>query len=1230
MKKLFITCVFLLVILIGMAQQPQFRLHMQGGKTQLMGDGDDYTTIIVTARDSEGEIITTMNGKVAIRCSAGFVDEYELNMVNGVAITQYTAPIFGQPIKAAQRMVYFMVKFIRKFLSRFNGSTDIESNQKLAGKIALETFKEGNSPLTLIPKKDNDNFAYFVCEMNGVRGKTKIQIVKATEGGNSSIVPGYYSGYDITGKAPFELVIGSGGKGQMTQNGIEPVSILFTNEKSAEINSAMQKMMGGGEWMNAYLGASERDMQYMEGYDIRKNGLPSIYLPMPDNGIFTYIPPILFEYQGRPKETSGETNATANGTSETEPEKKENVYVSFFQNEMIGDGRSKAIATFHYEDVNKAPVSGISFRWDVPKELRIISAQTTTDAFGNAKIVLQVPVIKATSEERGEYLQQLLNTSRELRLQAFYSTPKKPNQSVFANLTVFKTIEKNVYILKAGFETAPVKMLLPQIEQYQLNGRIEALVEMINSPSVPDKLPVNDAVVMIERKNFDTELFNRKYELYFKKERKYFISGMDTKGGGFIGITDAKGNFKVIVGGNGEKKLKMEPLQVKLSDLTGRRKGELAKTLNHFNDPAFVNKVIDGLYRIDKDLCIQNADKAVMVEEKLHLIGMLMVNANTGDKLIKDTDDELIGQGWELMKTAAEYANTKWEITDKVYKKLKLDKVSDKLGEYGKKVKEKTGLDNIDKICDSLAKLGLHYENSFWKSALGKDDYKYGTKKIIQYFFAETVLPEGAKNSEKARASVVYYNLLGEYSGELAGKVWEQLSESLSEALATYVVPTRVKDTYTKGSEYVEATQKSITDYVPDKIKEAIQAAYYKSMKEHILRFFDQSPEKVHLVYTSLQPALRDRSTDLRAYYSSVAAWRYNAEMLKAYVDLGIDLVLKSIVVIVDGYSGNWTSIAGHMKKLDEGKSAIGTAFTAGGFAMEMYRLNNLWAEVLSSFVYANKCITQGNTKTTAVAGDNWSMFPSAYAATPGRIASINLSIPDADRLKYSGNGLPIEGLNSIFANATQLESWMEENISAINRLAFTNPQAAASLFKNVSEYRTCSEQLVILSIAVAADPRNAALADDFNKTAADAATNGKKLKEVTGAVTIAMNELTADPNVNMQTEQKATFATVDKQKLIYIGSGLAVVLLLTISILFMRRRRKVIVSASRSQPASPAVKKPPAHKPEDLYNSTIQSATVNYDSKQSEINTPKFCTHCGVSFKTGAKFCGTCGFKAS
>ncbi len=164
MKKILLSTFLILLVLQGISQQ-SFRLHVQPGKPQLAGDGDDYTTLVITARDKEGEIITSINGKVAVRISSGFCDQLEVNMKSGVAMVKYTSPMFGTPIKASQRMVYFMFRFMQKFIARSAGSTDEGANRKLATEITLETFKEGLNPITLIPKKDGDNFAYIVCEI---------------------------------------------------------------------------------------------------------------------------------------------------------------------------------------------------------------------------------------------------------------------------------------------------------------------------------------------------------------------------------------------------------------------------------------------------------------------------------------------------------------------------------------------------------------------------------------------------------------------------------------------------------------------------------------------------------------------------------------------------------------------------------------------------------------------------------------------------------------------------------------------------------------------------------------------------------------------------------------------------------------------------------------------------------------------------------------------------------
>ena len=302
--------VFICLMMPVFAQQ-NFRLYMEAGKTELTGDGDDYTTLVITARDAEGEIIQDMNGNVAVRISAGLIEAADLKMQNGVAMVKYTAPILGQPVKASQRIMLLLIKIIQKIIGMASGSTDMEEHKKIATGAYAEAIKEGQNPYVLTVKDETKAFAYFVCEMNGVKGKTKIHILKATTGANVSIIQGSYHGYDITGQAEFSLEVSRGGFGRMKQGGTEANTILFTSEPATEFNNAMVKMLGGGGFMNAYLGLGANELKYLPDYNIKTMGIGTYYLPMPDNGIFLYVPAILFEFVGR----NSLSNATGNQNS---------------------------------------------------------------------------------------------------------------------------------------------------------------------------------------------------------------------------------------------------------------------------------------------------------------------------------------------------------------------------------------------------------------------------------------------------------------------------------------------------------------------------------------------------------------------------------------------------------------------------------------------------------------------------------------------------------------------------------------------------------------------------------------------------------------------------------------------------------------------------------------------------------------------------------------------------
>lgn len=1164
MKKLTIIFSFWMLAMISMAQTPPVRLHVQASKAELAGDGDDYTTIVVTARDPEGEIITSMNGKVTLRCSSGFLDESELQMNNGIAYTKYTAPIFGQPIKAAQRMVYFMVKFIRKFLSRFGGSTDMESNQKLAGNIALETFKEGYNPLTLMPQKDGDNNVYFVCEMNGIKGKTEVKIVKTTEGGNSAILPGYYSGYDITGQAPFELVLESGGKGQMTQGGIEPVSILFTNEQSAEINGAMQKMMGGGEWMNAYVGASERDQQYMEGsYDIRKNGLPSIYLPMPNNGIFMYIPPILFEYQGKPKV---DPSGSGTGTNE-EAEKKPRVFVTIEQNELIGDGRCRTKALFHYEDENKIPVAGKSFTWSIPKDIKIISSQTVTDASGNAIAIIQMPLIKATEEKRGDMWGQIIDNTQLYRISTNFSTPKSNNESAYIDFAVYKTIEKNMRILKPGFESAPIKVLLPQVEQYTLQGNIFAMVEMANSPSIPEKMNVSDAIVFVERQKFDIDYFNRNFETCFKKDRQTFINLLDDKKGGFMAITDNSGNFKVKIGGGSDRVFVIDSLQSKISFLNVKRQKALTDVLNLFEDPAFSNQVIEKLFAMNKDLCTQEHEKCVYLEEKLHVIGTIMTNTNGTARYMKDCAKNFSQQSYEAFKYLFFLAAEKFKWNDKLGKWFSDTKVGGKL---------------VD--------AGITMDKYFWNDIAGQDAAN-GTKSIILKFMYSNL------TDQKVLASQTYYKLMG----STANWVLVKKEKKMMDAIAGNI------------SKFLDA---------PDMFIGMFIGMYYSDQKEEIMKLLNQDPVKIDAVYEALQPALVDRSTEIRQHYMDIASWRLDLEMFKAYKDLFTELVIKGGIIIVDAATGNYASMKSHLDMLSNVHKALDAAYIASRLVIEFQNYRNLWAESDAALIYANKCIDQGTLNpVTQNSPPDIYLFLSAVAADPSSNGLRGVPAIETGKLKLTNGNLPSAELTRIYNGYPDYQNWLEENEEKLIWLSLTSPDEYSKLIKAGDNYDRNLECLTIATLGIAEDPGNDQIKNDWTKYAEELKSSSDQLIQNAAKAGELMKEMPVNPK--LEKAQSNEVSVFKNKTLIYAGTAVAGIAVILIVIFFIRKKSK------KHKPAEATIVTPPIQNlPANPPVITRQVPQVKEPEKQELKVLPKFCPKCGAPFKSGAKFCGKCGYK--
>lgn len=1204
MKKILLSSGFLFLVLIAYSQQ-SFWLDVQPGKLIMPGDGVDYTTLVIAARDSEGEVITSMSGRVKIRVSSGFIDDTVAQMNEGVAMVRFTSPMFGTPVKSSQRMVYFMFKFMQKFVARSAGSTNTAANQRLATEVAMETMKEGLNPIALIPTKQGDNNVYIVCELNGVKGKAKIQINKETDSPNGNIIPGVYYGFDITGQSEWMLEIQGGGQGyfgEASGNEQNANTILFTNENFTEFNDAMGKMAGMSGFMKAYLGPPESETKYLENFNIREQGMPSAYMPMPKNGVFVYIPPILFEYAGRRSQST--TDDPSNNQEEIKFEKSG---IVFSQKEVVGDGRSRTKAVFHYEDENGVPVAGKSFTWDIPKGLKVISMQSVTDASGNAVAELEVPVVKAGEEKRGENTGGLIENYELFPVKVNYTSAKGKSESTTSNLTVFKTLEQDLYILKAGMEPFPYKVLLPQLEYYNLESSIFALLPE-NFMTVPNqKTAVNDAMVFVGSRNFDKAEFQRLMDMYFKKDRQLLITFLENEKGGFSAVTDANGKFKLIIrdfegkkrlySGGYDRKVIIEPLEAKIADLTGRRKGALTEVLGLLSAGAdasgntaaddgtftgqgmnaldYKEKVYKQLFEMERSLCTGSHNEAIYIEEKLHIIGMLMTNAKGTARFMGDTGKEVIENGWELLGMAWEYANEKFKITEKLSQKVGLDKVG-----------------------DSLARLGMKFELAAWSKVLGKDQ-KHGTKRIILEQIKKYVLASDAPNKNKASAA--YYRMMGQAADAISGEVWDALTGGISDAL-------------------------SDANPVPDMIVGALRNQFYAGLRGEVDKFMAQPPEKVHAVYPQLQIALRDRSTEIRSYYQDIAASRFNWEMYKADIDLFRDVVVKGAIIIYDVKTLNWAKVKDHLDNLEKFNKATDAAYTATRFAQELWRYKNLWQEATAAFHYANRSISQGVlVSEIPYEESNFSLFTEAHAASAyGSNVPPAVSVIASADLKLQNGALPIDQINKVISAGNAHLAWMDSQNNKLTLLNGFHPDVAGKLYQSSNNFEDELTRLVV-SVLAYGQNQSASNRKVYETSASKLKSEGTVLAGVAGQAQIAMDEIPETIQVPVEAaEANGEVKLWNNPLYLKIAGGALSAILLTFIIWWVIRRRKSRHSgvSQQGRPMAPI----PTASASTFVNPPAPAPRAA--PPDAPIPGPRFCPSCGNALTPGARFCKKCGKK--
>ncbi len=1202
MKKL-VLFLFGLIIGAGLFAQEPFQLLVEPGKPVLAGDGDDFTTLVITARNSQGEIIPRMEGTVKIQVSSGFTDELEAKMESGFAMVKYTSPMFGTPIKSSQRMIYFSFRFMQKFMDKFTGSDDYAENQKLATGIALETMREGLNPITLTPQKKGDNFVYIVCEFNDVKGKAKIEISEAKDGRNGNIIPGIYYGKDITGQSDWMLDITRGGEGTFGEaSGRESSLILFSNEDFAEFDDAMGNIAGITGFKKAYIGPPASELKYYENFNIRQMGLPSAYMVMPNNGVFTYIPPILFEYAGQ--------KSSVKSSSRTEEiVKTEKTGIVFTQNKIVGDGRSRTRAMFHFENEKGRPVAGKAVSWEIPTGIKVISKESVTNAYGNAVVELEAPLLKAGEEKRGENTGEIIDNYNLYQIKANYVSLSEKTETTQSNLLVYRTIEQDIYILKPGMMDDPYRVLLPQLEYYNLESSIYSLLPENPMFTANKKTAVNDAMILLASTDFDKSEFEKLHKLFFRNDREMFQQLISNEKGGHTAITDASGRFKMVIydfkgkqqrlfKGEHERTIQLEPLESRISDLTGRHTGVLIDVLDLLSGGDagvaaasaagesgahqkilaidFKQNVLLKVLNMEKEICTGSHFQSLCLEEKLHITGKLITNMNGSARFVRDCAKEFGTQTYEALKFLMFYALEKFKFNEKVYSLMK----------------EKGAGINAPE-----------YFNSF----LGSLTQDEAQRAIVHDFIMEII------SKVKDLPSPEYYKLLGNAANYALTEKQKQLLDVLVDVAVKYLP-------------------------FPNAIGDHLIREFYAGQTVEVLKLLDQDPEKIHSVYEQLHPAINDRSADIRQNYLNVAAWRLNLDNFKAYTDLTADLVLKTVVVLADIKSGNVAKIKDHWEYIEKVKNVLNAAYHAASVGNELCSFRNLWAESDAVLIYANKCIEQGSVTSTACnTGISFSLFPSAYASesfnTALNISGIQVPMMKADQLRLNNGRLPVNEMNQIYNSFPGFSKWFSENETALHWLIIESSEKAAALFDAAGKYKDGLELLTYLAGAVHSSPGNPQLESMWNDESEKFAATLASVAGSSGEAAAVLNRMEADPKVNLLPAPKRDLPVIPKTRILdfldnellkygIIGGG-GLILLLLIILLVRRRKRR---SGKAAKAVQPQVTAPRAVSPPPPPPRSQPAAQEPVRKPPVQASSPRFCIKCGNPLKPNTKFCNKCG----
>ncbi len=621
----------------------KLRLFLEPGMVELPGDGDATTTVTVTLRNSEGELVNK-GGTVHLKVNAGRLARGQVMLRNGIGQVVFTAPILDNESKVFQRSIRLTMAIIQRLSGKSVAELTGKNRNKLAMQTARDTAINMASAAGMASIQGETPTVHIIGEMNGLRGKCAIRIQKVAGTVSAGLVPGIYSGRDVTGSSRWKLTVRRGGPGYIgtLRSGGGEMSFRSKGEKK-------------GGFLIVYL-FDERDMRATARSNVDFLGWPTAMKVLPGNTLYMVAPPVyLTRKADLPKDSSSVGNVVE------EPADKISLVVK--QNMLPGDGESETGIAFIYRDKKGRPKAGIPVRLHLGRDGmggRLIKPEGTTDSRGVFRCQYRAPIFKTDNFQK-------LGTCKRDTIWAYYRDGKK-EKYITSAVGILRCTDARMVLDKPGFEDKKGLPIIIASPRGRISGTILARVKRPYGMYDKSDIPIGYAKVRITGGA---------------------ITGHEH---GFEAETDKNGNLNMKLGYrnwpvNYTHKLR-EPFIYPFHETHMRRRDSLGKNLYMFPDKAFQKRAGQQVYTMELGVVMDPPEQAKAYEAKFQLLGDLMATYWMSEKLVADTTGEVISHGWSLLGMVWDWANKKFEFGKKLKNTAREGSVADfvfKVDESGTK-----------------------------------------------------------------------------------------------------------------------------------------------------------------------------------------------------------------------------------------------------------------------------------------------------------------------------------------------------------------------------------------------------------------------------------------------------------------------------------------------------------------------------------------------------------------